>query len=95
MQTKLISPRRELESYTDWRERCLRENGFEDETANWLASAKAFDLHALLELVHHDCSPELAVRIVAPLEWDGRWAWSDRERVAVSASAQSRDRHHG
>jgi hypothetical protein len=84
MRTNLISPRRELESYTEWRERCLRDHGFEDETASWLASAKAFDLYALLELVQHDCPPELAVRIVAPLEWDGRWAWSDRERAALS-----------
>jgi hypothetical protein len=90
---KLITPRRELESYTDWRERCLRENGFEDETANWLACAKAFDVHALLELVQHGCPPELAVRIVAPLEWNGRWAWSDRERVAVSAPTRSRQTH--
>ena len=27
------------------------------------------DLHALLELVDQGCAPELAVRIVAPLDW--------------------------
>ena len=89
--TKLVSPRRDLESYTEWRERCLQENGFEAETAKWLASAKAFDLHALLELIHHDCPPDLAVRIVAPLEWDGRWAWSERERAPLSAFSSTPD----
>jgi hypothetical protein len=93
MRSNLISPRRDLESYTEWRERCLRDHGFEEETASWLASAKAFDLHALLELVQHDCPPELAVRIVAPLEWDGCWAWSDRERVALSRVRDVHDRH--
>jgi hypothetical protein len=90
MRTKLIRPRHGRESYTEWRKRCLRENGFEHETANWLASAKAFDIHALLGLVERGCPPALAVRIVAPLEWDGRWAWSDRELAAVSTSPPTR-----
>jgi hypothetical protein len=29
-----------------------------------------YDLHLLLELLEHGCSPELAVRILAPLEED-------------------------
>jgi hypothetical protein len=90
--TEPVSSRRDLETYTEWRERCLQDSGFEADTASWLASAKAFDLHALLELVHHDCPPELAVRIVAPLEWDGRWAFSERERAPVRALTRSRAR---
>ena len=27
-----------------------------------------YDLHALIELVERDCEPELAVRILAPIE---------------------------
>lgn len=34
-----------------------------------VAGGIVVDLHALLELVDRGCAPELAVRIVAPLEW--------------------------
>ena len=36
--------------------------------AVWLASDHRYDLHALIELVERGCPPELAVRILAPLE---------------------------
>jgi hypothetical protein len=35
-----------------------------------LAIDPRFDLHALIELAEQGCPPELAVRIVAPLEDD-------------------------
>ena len=50
-----------------WRRDCLVNAGFEREIAERLAADGAFDLHELLELVDRGCSPELAVRIVAPL----------------------------
>jgi hypothetical protein len=66
---KLIPPQSEFERHVQWRSRCLREAGFERSTAQSLARDTDFDLHALLELVDRDCPPELALRIVAPLDW--------------------------
>lgn len=66
---KLIPPRSELERHVEWRQRCLREAGFERETAQWLAR-QAVDLHGLLDLIDRGCPPELALRIVAPLDWE-------------------------
>ena len=51
-----------------WREARLRVAGFEWETASHLARADAVDLHELLELVDRGCPPNLAARILAPLE---------------------------
>jgi hypothetical protein len=70
MRPKLSPPRNELERHTDWRARRLRDAGFKRDTAAWLARDTSFDLHALLELVDRGCPCELAVRIVAPLDWD-------------------------
>ena len=39
-----------------------------------LAGGMVVDLPALLELVDRGCAPELAVRIVSPLEWE---PWTD------------------
>jgi hypothetical protein len=78
MRPRLISPRSERERYTEWRARRLRDAGFGRDTAYWLARDTAFDLHALLELIDQGCPPELALRIVAPLEWDGALAGSQR-----------------
>ncbi len=33
-----------------------------------LARDPRYDLHALIELVEHGCPPELALRILAPIE---------------------------
>jgi hypothetical protein len=52
--------------YVDWRFRCLTAAGFERSAADRLARDRAWDLHALLELVDRGCRPELAERIVAP-----------------------------
>jgi hypothetical protein len=67
---KLIPPRSELERHTDWRLRCLRAAGLDRSAAQRLARDTTFDLHALLELIDRGCPPELAVRIVAPLDWE-------------------------
>lgn len=44
------------------------EVGFPFPLAVRLAGDARYDLHALIELVERGCRPELAVRILAPLE---------------------------
>ena len=51
-----------------WRRRQLLEVGFPRALAARLADDHAYDLHALIELVERGCPPELAVRILAPLD---------------------------
>ena len=51
----------------EWRRCRLREAGFPPNLAVALAGNRV-DLHALLELVDAGCSPELAARILSPLE---------------------------
>ena len=63
--------RREPGSVVAWRMERLVAAGFERERAGNLAGKGAVDLHALLELVDRGCPPELAARILAPLD-EGR-----------------------
>lgn len=51
-----------------WRRGQLVRAGFSLPEAERLARDARYDLHALLELVDRGCSPELAVRILAPLD---------------------------
>lgn len=51
-----------------WRREQLVRSGFSRRVALQLAADPRYDLHALLELVNGGCTPELAVRIVAPLD---------------------------
>jgi hypothetical protein len=51
-----------------WRRRQLVDAGFEPALASVLARDAGYDLHALIELVERRCPPELAVRILAPVE---------------------------
>ena len=44
------------------------ESGFPLPLAARLAKNAGYDLHALIELVERRCPPELAVRILAPVE---------------------------
>ena len=53
-----------------WRTSRLREAGFDAQLADALARDRAYDLHAVLELVDRGCPAELAVRILAPLDPD-------------------------
>jgi len=53
---------------TAWRRKQLRRAGFDHALAAELAADGAIDLHALLELRDRGCPPELAARILAPLE---------------------------
>jgi hypothetical protein len=55
-----------------WRAGRLQDAGFDAHLARTLARDCAYDLHAVLELVDRGCPPELAVRILAPLDRDER-----------------------
>jgi hypothetical protein len=54
-----------------WRRDQLVRTGFPLPLASRVAADRRFDLHALIELTERGCSPELAVRILAPLEAAG------------------------
>jgi hypothetical protein len=66
MQTKTAKGVRD--EVVRWRRERLIESGFPVKVAARLAEDARYDLHALIELVEHGCRPELAVRIVAPLD---------------------------
>jgi hypothetical protein len=51
-----------------WRRAQLVDGGFTLPLANGLAHDQRYDLHALIELAEQGCPPELAVRILAPLD---------------------------
>lgn len=55
-----------------WRASRLEGAGFTAQLAEALARDSAYDLHALLELVDRGCFPELAARILAPLDRDAQ-----------------------
>jgi hypothetical protein len=52
----------------EWRERRLLRAGVGGDLAASIASDCSMDLHAMIELVEHGCPPELAARILAPLD---------------------------
>jgi hypothetical protein len=56
---------------TTWRLCRLMESGFPQGLAQRLASTRAVDIHALLQLVDRGCPPELAARILSPLATQG------------------------
>jgi hypothetical protein len=51
-----------------WRREQLVGSGFSFRLAALLAKDSRYDLHALIELVERGCPPELAARILAPLD---------------------------
>ena len=53
-----------------WRRQQLVDSGFPLPLAARSAKDARYDLHALIELSERGCEPELAVRILAPLEWE-------------------------
>jgi hypothetical protein len=53
-----------------WRRRILVGAGFDFQIAHRLAEDSRVDLHDVLNLVDRGCPPELAARILAPLDWD-------------------------
>jgi hypothetical protein len=55
-----------------WRRARLRKAGFETDLAEQLSHECGIDLHALIGLVERGCPPQLAARILAPLEHERR-----------------------
>jgi hypothetical protein len=55
-----------------WRREKLAQSGLPLSLAAWLAQDSRYDLHAMVDLLEHGCAPELAIRILAPLEGDDR-----------------------
>ena len=53
---------------SEWRRRRLAAAGFDSRLAAELADEPGIDLHELLVLVDRGCPPELAARILAPLD---------------------------
>jgi hypothetical protein len=66
MQTKTVEGARQ--EVVRWRRQRLIDSGFPPSAAVRLADDVRYDLHALIELVECGCPPELAARIVAPLD---------------------------
>jgi hypothetical protein len=67
MQTNTAGER-ETDGVVGWRREQLAQAGFPLPLAAGLAKNARYDLHALIELVERGCPPELAARILAPLE---------------------------
>lgn len=65
-----VTHREEIEEgqIVAWRRRQLASAGFSLPLATRLADDARYDLHALIELAERGCAPELAARILAPLE---------------------------
>ena len=67
MQTKTTAVQA-LDQVFRWRREQLVGSGFAPALAARVAENTDYDLHALIELVERGCPPELAVRILAPVE---------------------------
>ena len=57
-----------------WRREKLAKSGLPLSLAARLAQDSRYDLHGLIELLEQGCPPDLAIRILAPLEGD-ETAW--------------------
>ena len=62
------SGREAISDVQAWRRRRLLDAGFPGPLALDLAVTPGIDLHALLALVDRGCPPELAARILAPVD---------------------------
>jgi hypothetical protein len=65
---------REAHEIVRWRRRQLTGAGFSLPLASRLARDPRLDLHTLVDLVERGCPPELAARILAPVEEEGEAA---------------------
>jgi hypothetical protein len=64
----VVDPADRSNEVEQWRRERLSEAGFDPALASELASDRRIDLHAVLGLIDRGCPPELAARILAPLE---------------------------
>ncbi len=62
--------RPELETVVRWRRAQLLQAGLPRSLAARVARDERYDLHDLIQLVEHGCSPDLAVRILRPIDQD-------------------------
>ena len=65
-----MASERDAHSVVSWRHQQLVDSGFSPPLAARLAKDRHYDLHALIELVERGCQPELAMRILAPLDFE-------------------------
>lgn len=63
-----LTTNNERDDVIAWRHTQLFRSGFPLDVAACVAEDERYDLHSLIELVERGCSPELALRILAPLE---------------------------
>ena len=66
----VVSSERERDGVIAWRRAQLLRSGFPPRLAARVARDGRYDLHRLIELVERGCPPELALRVLAPLEGD-------------------------
>jgi hypothetical protein len=67
-QQRALGPPAPAHPIVAWRRGRLREAGFAPELATQLAEDSRVDLHAVLSLIDRGCRPDLAARILAPLD---------------------------
>ena len=67
MQTKTRHAR-DRDEVVRWRCEQLVKSGFPPALAATVAKNAHYELHALIELVERGCQPDIAVRILAPVE---------------------------
>jgi len=70
LMTSAVTANHEANGVVAWRHTQLVRSGFPEEAAAGVAEDDRYDLHRLIELVERGCPPELALRILAPLEED-------------------------
>jgi len=70
MQTKTTVDAEVEEQVARWRREQLTGAGFPLPLAITIAAEASYYLHALIELTERGCRPDLAVRILAPLDRD-------------------------
>jgi hypothetical protein len=66
----VVATQHERDDVIAWRTEQLLRSGFSQRLAAQVAYDGRYDLHRLIELVERGCLPDLALRILAPLEED-------------------------
>jgi hypothetical protein len=68
--TSAVTANQERDGVVEWRRTQLLRSGFPLAVAASVAEDDRYDLHRVVELVERGCAPELALRILAPLDID-------------------------